>query len=81
MEKELIFPITVTHPMTCTLNPNTGQLVLDFYPYMMEQTENLNKFRLVFEPKATLEMMKNVAVLQENYAELIEEKAKLDSVQ
>lgn len=80
-KKELIFPITVTHPMTCSLNPSTGELVLEFYPYVMAQTEAVNKFRLVFEPKATLEMMKNIAVLQENYAEVIEEKAKQDSVQ
>ncbi|MCW9717374.1 hypothetical protein [Avibacterium sp. 21-599] len=81
MKKELIFPINVTYPMDCSLNPNTGELVLEFYPYVMGEPENPHKFRLVFEPKATLEMMKNIAVIQENYAELIEDKAKQDSFQ
>ena len=77
-DEKLIYPIDVTAPLDIFLNQNTGRLVVEFVPYGFVGSQRM---QLRFEPKALLEMMSAIPALEEEYGDLIREKAKLNVVQ
>ncbi|MFI8704844.1 hypothetical protein [Citrobacter braakii] len=75
---EMTFPIGLTHPLKVSLNPNTGELVFECFQLIGDKTQN---FRFLMEPKAALTLLSVLPEIQRDAAHIIEEKAKLSSLQ
>ena len=77
-EEKRIYPIDITSPIEVFLHQNTGRLVVEFVHHGFAGDQVM---QLRFEPKALLEMMSAIPALEEEYGDLIREKAKLNVVQ
>ncbi len=74
----MIFPIGLTYPMEVFLDPNTGELVFECHQLIGNVS---HKFRFLMEPKAALTLLSVLPAIQRDGAHIIEEKAKLSSLQ
>ncbi|EBD9024104.1 hypothetical protein AHX77_005158 [Salmonella enterica subsp. enterica] len=75
---EMIFPIGLTHPLSVFLDPNTGELVFECHQLIGGVSQ---KVRFLMEPKAALTLLSVLPAIQKDAAHIIEEKAKLSSLQ
>lgn len=75
---EITLPIGITHPLKVMLNPNTGELVLECFQLIGSTT---HKVQFLMEPKAALTLLSALPEIQRVGAHIIEEKAKLSSLQ
>ncbi|APZ66248.1 hypothetical protein ZW61_002196 [Salmonella enterica subsp. houtenae] len=75
---EMIFPVALTHPMKIFLDPNTGELVFECFQLVGGTTQ---KFRFLMEPRAALTLLSVLPDIQRDAAHIIEEKARLNSLQ
>lgn len=76
--KDMVFPISISYPVSIVLNPNTGELHLTSSHLVGNETIS---FQVRIEAKALQELLSVIPDLQKNYGELIAEKAKGHSLQ
>lgn len=74
----MTFPIGLTHPLEVFLDPNTGELVFECHQLIGNMSQ---KVRFLMEPKAALTLLSLLPAIQRDGVHIIEEKAKLGSLQ
>ena len=74
----MVSPIGITDPVEIFLDPNTGELVFECFQLIGSDTQ---KMRFLMEPRAALKLLSVLPEIQQNGLHIIEEKAKLSSLQ
>lgn len=74
----MVFPIGLTHPLSVFLDPNTGELVFECHQLIGSVSQ---KVLFLMEPKAALTLLSVLPAIQRDGAHIIEEKARLSSLQ
>lgn len=75
---DMVFPIGLTYPMDIFLDPNTGELVLECNQIIGDKNQRV---RFLMEPRAALQLLSVLPVIQRDGAHIIEGKAKLSTLQ